>query len=173
MRTRGRRKGESDQTLPGALRPLLLLPLARIDADCVRVWLADEAACRPTHARLAYGLLRAFLNWCGDRPEYRSLVHPEACTARVAKESLPKKAVKDDCLQREQLRVWFEHVRQIGNPVIAAYLQTALLTGARREEIAGLRWSDTDFQWRSITIVTDRHNRATDDRHIGASLNRL
>jgi integrase len=38
------------------------------------------------------------------------------------------------------------------NPVIAAYLQTALLTGARREEVAGIRWEDVDFQWKSMTI---------------------
>ncbi|TXH39722.1 MAG: DUF4102 domain-containing protein [Burkholderiaceae bacterium] len=151
-RTRGRRKGESDKTLPGALRPLLALPLAQIDADRVRAWLDEEAPIRPTHARLAFGLLRAFLNWCGDRPEYRAQVHADACAARLAKESLPKKAAKDDCLQREQLPAWFEQVRRIGNPVIAAYLQTALLTGARREEVAGIRWDDVDFQWKSITI---------------------
>lgn len=152
LRTRGRRKGEGDKTLPGALRPLLLLPLARIDADRVRAWLEDEAARRPTHARLAFGLLRAFLNWCADRPEYRSQVHADACAARQAKEALPKKAAKDDCLQREQLPAWFSHVRQIQNPVIAAYLQTALLAGARREEVAGIQWADVDFQWKSITI---------------------
>jgi integrase len=38
------------------------------------------------------------------------------------------------------------------NPVIAAYLQTALLTGARREEVAGIRWEDVDFQWKAMTI---------------------
>jgi integrase len=43
-------------------------------------------------------------------------------------------------------------VRQIQNPVIAAYLQTALLTGARREEVAGIRWEDLNFQWKAITI---------------------
>ena len=95
-RTRGRRKGESAVTLPGALRPLLLLPLARIDADRVRVWLEEEAARRPTHARLAFGLLRAFLNWCSDRPEYRDQIHADACTPRAARESLPKKAAKDE-----------------------------------------------------------------------------
>ena len=151
-RTRGRRKGESDVTLPGALRPLLLLPLAQIDADRVRVWLGEEAARRPTHARLAFGLLRAFLNWCSDRSEYRDQIHADACTPRAARELLPKKSAKDDCLQREQLPLWFEHVRQIGNPVIAAYLQTALLTGARREEVAGIQWADVDFQWKSLTI---------------------
>jgi integrase len=55
-------------------------------------------------------------------------------------------------LQREQLLAWFAAVRQIPNPVIAAYLQTALLTGARREEVAGIRWEDLDFRWKAITI---------------------
>ena len=150
-RTRGRRKGESDVTLPGALRPLLLLPLARIDADRVRVWLEDEASHRPTHARLAYGLLRAFLNWCADRPEYRAQIHADACTPRAAREALPKKASKDDCLQREQLRVWFAEVKKL-NPVQSAYLQTVLITGPRRNELTSVRWEDVDFKWNAITI---------------------
>ena len=55
-------------------------------------------------------------------------------------------------LQREQLPSWFKAIKQIQNPVISAYLQTLLLTGARREEIASLRWQDIDFQWNSLTI---------------------
>jgi len=151
-RTRGRRNGESDLTLPGALLPLLQLPLVQIDADKVRIWLQDEATKRPTHARLAFGLLRAFLNWCADRPEYRNLVHADACATRIARDELPKKAAKDDCLQREQLPLWFQHVRNLPNPVHAAYLQALLLVGARREELTGLRWDDVDFRWKSMTI---------------------
>ena len=41
-------------------------------------------------------------------------------------------------------------MRRIRNPVISAYLQALLLTGARREEMAALRWADVDFQWRSM-----------------------
>ena len=152
VRTRGRRPGESDRTLPGALLPLLAEPLGRIDAERVRAWLADEAAKRPTHAALAFRLLRAFLNWCADRPAYGSQVQAGTCSSKLVRDELPAKSAKDDCLQREQLLLWFGHVRQIGNPVISAYLQTALLTGARREEVAGLQWTDVDFQWKSLTI---------------------
>jgi len=37
-------------------------------------------------------------------------------------------------------------VQKIGNPVISAYLQGLLLTGAKRNELATLRWADVDFQ---------------------------
>ena len=55
-------------------------------------------------------------------------------------------------LQREQLTAWFAAVKQISNPVTSAYLQTLLLIGSRREELAPLRWADVDFQWESLTI---------------------
>ncbi len=97
-------------------------------------------------------MLRAFLNWCADRPEYQSLIHTDACASRRVRDELPRPAVKDDCLQREQLPLWFGQVRALQNPVQSAYLQALLLTGARREELAGLRWEDVDFQWKSLTI---------------------
>lgn len=43
-------------------------------------------------------------------------------------------------------------MRRITNPTIAAYLQGLLITGARRNELTGLRWEEVDFQWNSITI---------------------
>jgi len=70
----------------------------------------------------------------------------------MAKDALPKRTAKTDCLQREQLPAWFAAVRQIQNPVISAYLQVLLLIGSRREELAGLKWEDVDFRWKSITI---------------------
>lgn len=151
-KTRGRKKGEGDTTQPGILLALLSRPLAKIDAPAVRSFLKDEAERRPTQAQNAFVRLRAFLNWCVDRPEYKDQIHADACASRLARDELPRKAAKDDCLQREQLPLWFEHVRKLASPVQAAYLQTLLLTGARREELAGLAWTDVDFQWKSLTI---------------------
>jgi integrase len=65
---------------------------------------------------------------------------------------LPKAKAKDDCLQREQLAAWFSAVLSIQNPVISTYLQGLLITGARREELAALRWEHVDLRWRSLTI---------------------
>lgn len=151
-RTRGRRKGEGNTTKPGILRSLLSQPLERIDTDAVSEWLKAEAEKRPTHAALAFRLLRGFLNWCAERREYAGMVRADACKAKVVRSKLPKRTAKNDCLQREQLALWFARVRDLPNPIHSAYLQTLLLTGARREELAGLRWTDVDFKWKSLTI---------------------
>lgn len=150
--TRGRKNTEDGKTQPGLLRPLLLLPLSKIDATTVRAFLKDGASTRPTQTGLAFRLLRAFLNWCADRPEYAGQVCADACARRAARDELPKRQAKQDALEREMLAAWFREVRAIPNPVQAAYLQIALLTGARREEVADMRWDDVDFKWRKITI---------------------
>lgn len=151
-KSRGKKKGESDKTEPGALHALLTHPLNEIDSELVAVWMREEVAKRPTNTALAFRLLRAFINWCADHKDYRGQVNDDVCSARSVRDELPKKASKDDCLQREQLSLWFENVRNLANTVHAAYLQALLLTGARREELAGLQWSDVDFKWKSLTI---------------------
>lgn len=147
--TRRRGGGVSN---PGPLAPLMPLRLSELTPERMQSWLEEETAVRPTAAALAYRLFRAFLNWCSERPEYRGLTDPGAVLTRDVRESVPPPQVKNDCLQREQLKLWFDAVRQHTNPVIPAYLQTLLLTGARREELAGLTWDSVDFQWRSLTI---------------------
>lgn len=150
--TRGRRKGAPETTQPGALYPLLAQPLCELDNDAVMTWLKQAAERGPTQAAQAYRALRAFLSWCARQEEYRNLVVTGACNRETTKDILPKPRAKVDCLQREQLAAWFAQVRALRNPVISAYLQTLLLTGPRREELAALAWQDVDFQWRSMTI---------------------
>lgn len=146
-----KRKRSKKETEAGPLASLLPLKLAELNADTVTRWLKHEAEKRPTRTALAYRLLRAFIRWCATMPEYQS-ANLEAVGAR-ARDHLPKvKAKEADCLQREQLSPWFDAVRKLGNPVQSAYLQALLLTGARREEMAGLTWDAVDFQWRSLTI---------------------
>ena len=135
----------------GPLSSLLDMRFSELTAPVVESWLARQASERPAMAALSFRLLRAFLNWCGEHETYKAAVADGLITRRV-KEILPGKKAKTDCLQKEQLAGWFAAVRQINNPVIAAYLQTLLLTGARREELAGLRWDDIDFRWKSMTI---------------------
>ena len=147
-----RRYGKQGNTVPGILRPILARPLEEIDAATVQTWLKAEAASRPTRARFAFAILRTFLNWCAEHPDYKDMVQPEACDSRAVRQELPKKKARQDALLREQLPAWFAAVRAVRNPIAAAYFQALLLTGARSGELAGLKWDDVDLTWNSMTI---------------------
>jgi hypothetical protein len=101
------------RTKPGPLWPLMDKKLSDLTPETVKAWAASESLTRATQCRNAFGVLRACLNWCSDHPDYQGLVNIDACSSRVKRASIPPKKAKDDCLQREQLPVWFKAVRQI------------------------------------------------------------
>ena len=146
-----RQRGEG-KTKPGPLAPLMLLRLVDLTPCAVEAWAAVEAKDRPARVRLALRLLKAFLRWADAEPDLKGKADPAAASAKKTREAAGKAKRKDDYLQREQLAAWFTHVRQIQNPVIGAYLQCLLLTGARREELAALRWEDVNTQWRGMDL---------------------
>ncbi len=147
------RKRSSVLTMAGPLASLLDTGLKDMTAERLAVWLEKESASRPTSAAQSYRLLRAFIRWCDGEKEFSGLIPAGAYQAQKVKKVVqPTKAKEGDSLQREQLPLWLKSVREVGNPVISAYLQALLITGARREEMAGLKWADVDFQWRSMTI---------------------
>lgn len=144
---------KSGVTAPGILHPLTHMPLRDLSAPVIEAWAERETHTRPAAARLAWRCLKAFLSWCTEQPEY-ALVLPSANPAKTkkARETLGRPGVKQDALLKEQLPAWFAAVRQLPNPVIAAYLQVLLLTGARAGEVLGLRWDDVNTKWRGLTI---------------------
>lgn len=140
-------------TIAGPLHPLMTMRLQDLTAPVIEAWAANEAKTRPTPARLSWRLLRAFLAWCAEHPQYAAVVPAQnPAKTRRAREALGKAGVKQDALLREQLPAWFAAVRNIGNPAISAYLQTLLLTGARPGEVLAMRWEDINTQWRGLTI---------------------
>lgn len=140
-------------TKAAPLASLLRLPLYAITAPVVQDWLVSECAARPTFAHNSFRKFRTFIRWCAKQPQFQSVTHVDCCLTDEVKDIVPVSKTKDgDSLQREQLSAWFDAVREIRNPVISAYLQGLLITGARREELARLRWEDVDFQWRGLTI---------------------
>lgn len=147
-----KRKRSPKLTEPGPLASLAGMRLIDVTSANLEAWAKLEAVARPSSARLAMRLLKACLNWCAAHPVYASIVTTNPTKSTKVRETLGRPKVKHDLLQREQLAAWFESVRRISNPVISAYLQTLLLVGARREEIACLRWCDVDFQWESMKL---------------------
>jgi integrase len=140
-------------TKPGPLACLMPLRMVDLTPERIEAWAALEGQTRPSSARLAWRLLKVFLTWCAEQKDYAALM-PAKNPAKTQKtrEALGKARVKSDVLQRGQLPAWFAAVQQLQNPVIAAALQTMLLTGARPGEVLGLRWEDVNTQWKGIAI---------------------
>ncbi|MDM7224969.1 integrase family protein, partial [Klebsiella grimontii] len=140
-------------TSAGPLASLLDLPLSELTPVNIATWLSTERQNRPTVTAHAYRLLRAFIKWANYQKEYQGIIHGDLAQDRNVRKMVPVSASKaGDCLQKEQLKNWFQAVRQLNSTVASAYLQALLLTGARREEIASLRWPDIDFKWSSMRI---------------------
>lgn len=150
-------------TVAGPLFPLLAMRMTDINAVTLKAWQRKEAERRGNNARQAFEMFRAFWRWCARQDDYRNIIDAEAVEDKKVRDEVPgRKTKKFDSIEREQLPEWFKAVRQIQNPVIAAYLQTLLLSGARREELAGLKWDDIDFRWNALTI----HDKVEGERTI-------
>lgn len=153
MQAGGEKRTRSHKlTAPGALASLATVRLVDLTPELVTAWAKVEGAKRPARARNARTLLSTFLNWCAAHPTYKAIVTGNPAQSKEAKKYLGKPKPKNDALQREQLPAWFAAVKQIGNPVISAYLQALLMTGARPNEMTAVRWADVDFQWNNLTI---------------------
>ena len=139
-------------TRPRPLHPFMSMRLVDVTADVVEEWAANEAKTRRSVSRRAHSCLKTFFTWCMEQKQYRHFVTVNPAKTRKSKEVFGAPAVRTDALQREQLATWFAHVRQLPNPVISAYLQCLLLTGARREEMAALKWADVNFQWSGMDL---------------------
>jgi integrase len=145
-------RGKGRVTKAGCLYPLVNVKLGELTASVIKAWLDNENKTRPGVAAQSYRLLFACLSWCTEQPDYAGLIDVIALKSKAVKKTVTKLKPRDDVLQREQLHGFFNEVSKISNPVIAAYIQTLLLTGARRNELLGLQWSDVDFKWNSLTI---------------------
>lgn len=139
-------------TEPGPRASLTNVRLVDLTAGRIVAWAKVEAKTRATRARLALRLLKACLFWCAAHPTYAGISAGNAAQSKKARESLSRIKVKNDVIQREQLLDWFAAVRKIVSPVVSAYLQCLLLTGARSEELARLKWEDVDFQWNNLKL---------------------
>lgn len=153
MQSGGEKRSRSSKlTEPGTLASLAAVRLVDITKDRLIAWAKFEGTKRPARARNARTLLSTFLNWCITHPNYSAIIAKNPAQNKDVKKYLGKPSSKNDALQREQLTSWFNAVKHIQNPVISAYLQTLLLTGARPNELITLSWEDIDFQWNSVTI---------------------
>ena len=141
------------KTRPGPLYPLMGLALSQITEDALSAWFDKEAKAGRHQAARALMMFRGFLRWCAARPEYRAMVNRDAGKAAALVEAMPQVNRRTDCLEAAQLPGWFAGADLLGNRTIATYLKALLITGARREEMAALKWADVDFRWSRLTLA--------------------
>lgn len=147
------RKRSKEKTKAGVLYPLMNMRMANISADVLTDWQKVEASTRANNARQGFEMFRAFWRWCAIRPEYLKIIDVNAVESKELRDEVPsRKSKRFDVLQRAQLEPWFKAVNSLNSPVAKAYLQAVILTGARREEMANLQWSDVDFQWNALWL---------------------
>ncbi len=138
------------KTIAGPVGPLLVMRLIDITSEFLESWIKQENETRPTQAALAFRLVRGFLNWCEDQKEFDALINLQAHKSRKVRRAVHQPQTMMGSLQKDQLEPWFREVIALNNKIASAYLQTVVLTGSRREADASLKWTDIDFQWKSI-----------------------
>ena len=148
-----KKKRGKGNTRPGPLFPLLALALSQVNEDTLKSWFDREALTGKHQAARALMMFRGFMRWCAAKPEYRAMIDRDAGKAAAIVESLPSNTRRTDALEAAQVPGWWTGVEQLNNRTASVYLRALLLTGARREEIAALKWADVDFQWRKLTIA--------------------
>ena len=147
------KKRGQGHTRPGPIYPLLTLALGDVTEDTLQLWFEREAKAGRHQAARALMMFRGFLRWCAGRPEYRKLIDRDAGKAPAILENLPSNTKRTDAIEAAQLPGWWQGVEQLNNRTASAYLKALVLTGARKEELAGLTWANVDFQWRKLTIA--------------------
>lgn len=148
-----RKGGGQGLTIPGVLAPILQMRMKDVTATALTDWVVKATARRRGMAREGFVLFRTFWRWCATRPEYKSLIQIDAINDKDLRAEVPARRNKRfDVLERSHLKPWFTAVRNLQNPVLRAYLQAQILTGARRNEMASLRWEHVDFKWHSMWV---------------------
>lgn len=158
------KRGEG-KTKAGPLAGLMKEPIAAIDQDRITAWAKVEGARRATQARLARRHLIACMRWCMEEAprNWRGLVQPEALRLnRTARKRLGKTGAKSDRLERPHLAPFFEALAKHPTPNMRALITGLLMTGARMNELSGLKWVDIDWRWKSLTI----HDKATQETRV-------
>ena len=62
-------------------------------------------------------------------------------------------------INEADLPKWFEAVNKLENPTIRDYLLLLLLTGARRTEMASLRWEDVDMENKTFVLIVTKNGK--------------
>lgn len=134
--------------------PLFGRPIDEIKrADIVSVLDTIVAGGAPTRANRALAATKKLMNWCVDRGVIE--LSPVASLKPPTKE-----VVRDRVLTDDELAACWNAAEAEGFP-FAQFTHLLVLTGQRRGEVAGMRWSELDLDKGTWTIPAKRVKNAT------------
>ena len=152
--TREQRARKSFQQVEQAMRLHVLPYLGRhqldqiTKADLMRVIdrIADQG--KLTQANRVRAFVTRFFNWATERNFVKA--SPAAALPKPAKE-----VSRDRVLSRNELRSVWQAADQMGS-LFGRIVQLLILTAQRRDEVAGMRWSELDLERARWIIGKDR-----------------
>jgi len=138
--------GEMTRYLQKTFKPLHHMPVSAIQRADVASILRDKALERPSAAASARSVLATFFGWaigegfCEDNPvAFTNKPKPQPSRERVLKDA-------------ELARVW----NACADDDYGKIVRLLILTGARRDEIAGMAWGELDKDNRTWTLPAER-----------------
>lgn len=133
-------------------------PVNRIDSAMVIKRYQDLVArAGEAQGSVAMRMLRSVLNFA--KATYGSITLPENPVASLtAKRAWLRNNVRTDHLRTHEIKPFVDALRAWENPVMGAYLEFILLTGARRTEAATLRWKDIDTRAGVLTFKDTKNH---------------
>ena len=135
------------------------LPLREIDRGMVEarhlaIGKQVVDAARGTGKASANGamrVLRAVYNFALDKTD---TLPPNPVRLKRQWHKIPP---RERIVGHDDMAAFYQAVMQLPSPIGRDYLLTVMFTGLRRREAAGLRWSDVDFQAKTLSIPADRN----------------
>jgi integrase len=117
------------------------------------VRLIDQIVARPApgHARNIFGHVRAFFNWAVEHGLVEASPADRVRPVRLIGPKNPRQRVLTD----GELQVFWRAAESMPYPYGPMY-QMLLLTGQRRGEVAGARWSEIDLAAKTWTVPAER-----------------
>jgi integrase len=127
--------------------------ISRIDAEMIMARYKKVAASSSggAQASSAMRFLRSVMNFA-QATYGRAVIDKNPVASITAKKAWLRENARTDHLRTHEVKPFVEALRDLPNPIMGAYLETVLLTGARRSEAATLRWKDVDFRSKTLTF---------------------
>jgi integrase len=138
---------ETERHLVAHAKPLHGRPIEAIDRRTIATRLAEIAkASGPAASNRVRTSLSAFFSWAAREGYVES--NPVAFTNKAVENGSRERVLTDE----EITLIW----RSVGDSQYGAIIKLLALSGARRDEVASLRWSEIDLDAATITLPPAR-----------------